>query len=179
MTIKGVGVPVDFELYARQGFPLQVHKKQLSICQDTVFTIPVPSSIYELTYIKIGDESFMNIYTIPGDTLKISLDLDIELAREDRISFDGYTSGICLYFEEKRKNWIETKGYDYYYDSTISLQSFTDKMDRNRENDLEFLAEYKSQNRLPGWFIETEKNNIIYETAGSKMSIIKYGCEDI
>lgn len=174
ISITSVSAPVDFEIYSRHTFPCNEFKKQAVINQDTNFIVSLPSNIYDLTFIKIGNDTYINIYTIPDDTLKISLNLDSELSREERISLVGSASDICRYFEAKRKNWIKTKGYDYYYDSTISLQSFTDKMDRNRDNDLKFLSEYKSENKLPDWFIDIEKNSIIYKTAGSKIGIISY-----
>jgi len=174
ISITKVSSPVDFEIYSRHTFPMNEFKKQAAINQDTNFIVSLPSNIYDLAFIRIGDDSYMNIFTIPNDTLKISLSLDGELSREDRISLEGSTSGIYWYYEAKRKNWMKTKGYDYYYDSTISLQSFTEKMDRNRISDLEFLSEYESENNLPAWFMDIEKNSILYLTAGSKLGIIYY-----
>jgi len=174
ISISSVDSPVDFELYSRHSFPMNEFNKREVINQDTTFIVSLPSNIYDLAFIRIGDDSYMNIFTIPNDTLKISLSLDGELNREDKISLEGSTSDIYRYYEAKRKNWMKTKGYDYYYDSTISLQSFTEKMDRNRISDLEFLSKYESENNLPAWFMDIEKNSILYLTAGSKLGIINY-----
>lgn len=173
-SITNVSSPVDFQVYSRHSFPASEFKKLAVINRDTNFIVSLPSNIYDLAFIKIGDDSYMNIYTIPNDTLKISLSLDGELSREERISLEGSASCLYQYYEAKRKNWMKTKGYDYYYDSTISLQSFTDKMDRNRISDLKFLSEYESENELPDWFMDVEKNSIIYQTALSKIGIINY-----
>ncbi len=174
ISISKVSAPTDLMIYSRHSFPRREFKKHFVINQDTGFQVSLPSNIHDLTFIEIGNDSYTNIYTIPDDTLKISLNLDSELSREERISLEGSASSICDYYEAKRKNWIETKGYDYYYDSTISLQDFAHKMDRNRDNDLKFLSEYSRENYLPDWFIDSEMNNIIYSTAGSKMGIVAY-----
>ncbi len=174
ISISSVDSRVDFEVYSRHFFPANEFKKRAVINQDTTFTVLLPSNIYDLAFISIGDDSYMNIFTVPNDTLKISLNLDSELSHEERISLEGSTSEIYQYYEAKRKNWMKTKGYDYYYDSTMTLQTFAEKMDRNRVNDLEFLSEYESKNYLPDWFLDIENNSIIYSTAGSKLGMIRY-----
>ena len=84
ISISKVSAPQDFMVYSRHAFPRREFKKHFVINQDTSFQVSIPSNIDDLTFIKIGNDSYTNIFTIPDDTLKISLDLDSELSREDK-----------------------------------------------------------------------------------------------
>ena len=166
--------PKYFEIYSRHTFPYKEFKYHVKINQDTIFVVALPSNLYDFSFIKIGDNQYTNIYTIPDDTLIIKLNLDSSLNREDKISFEGSSAEICYYFIEKMKNWKKTGGYNYYYDSTISISEFAEKVNKNRDNDLKFLNEYSEINDLPDWFVDIEKNSIIYLVASQKLSILNY-----
>ena len=166
--------PKHFEIYSRHTFPYQEFKYHEKINQDTNFVISIPSNLYDFSYIKIGDNHYNHIYTIPDDTLIVKLNLDSSLNREEKIKYEGSSAEICYYFIEKMKNWKKTKGYDYYYDSTYSISEYAEKLDNNQYNDLEFLNNYHQKNNLPEWFVQREKNEIIYRIASHKLGTLRY-----
>lgn len=166
--------PILLEIYSRHTFPYQEFRYHEKINQDTNFVISIPSNLYDFSFIKIGDTHYNNIYTIPDDTLIIKLNLDSNLNREARIKFEGSSADICYYFIEKLKNWKKTKGYDYYYDTAYSISKYAEKLDNNRDNDLEFLNNYHQKYNLPEWFVLEEKNDIIYHIASFKLGTLRY-----
>jgi len=165
--------PKLFEIYSRHTFPYQVFRYHVKINQDTNFVVALPSNLYDFSLIRIDNTDYMNIYTIPDDTLIVILNLDSRLNREERIKFEGSSAEICYYFIEKYKNWVKTKGYNYYYDSTYSISKYAEKLDNHQYNDLEFLNNYHQKNKLPEWFVQREKNVIIYSIASSKIGTLR------
>lgn len=166
--------PILLEIYSRHTFPYQEFKYNVKINQDTNFVVALPSNLYDFSFIEIGDNQYIDIYTIPDDTLIIKLNLDSILNREDKITFEGSPAEICYYFIEKMKNWKKTKAYDYYYDSTLSISEYAEKLDNNQDDDLEFLNNYHQKNNLPEWFVMKEKNEIIYRIASYKLGMLRY-----
>jgi len=166
--------PKLFEIYSRHTFPYQAFRYHEKINQDTNFVISLPSNLYDLSFIKIEDTHYLHNYTIPDDTLIVKLNLDSSLNREEKIKYEGSTAEICYYFIEKMKNWKKTGAYDYYYDSTISISDYAEKLDTNQYIDLEFLNNYHQKNNLPEWFVVRERNEIIYSIASYKLSTLKY-----
>lgn len=110
----------------------------------------------------------MNIYTPPNDTLN----LEINLHREKKIRLEGVSEMIYHYYIEKHNNWKKTKGYDYVYDSTMTIFEFAEKVNNHRDNDLMFLSQYLTKNNLPDWFIDIERSSIIYLVASQKLGIL-------
>lgn len=174
VSITNCESPTYFEIYSRHTFPFHEFKYNVNINKDTNFVISIPSNLYDFSFIKIGDNHYNHIYTIPDDTLIVKLNLDSSLKREEKIKFEGSSAEICYYFSEKMKNWKKTKAYDYYYDSTISISDYAEKLDKNQDNDLEFLNNYHQKNNLSEWFVMKEKNEIIYRIASYKLGMLRY-----
>lgn len=165
--------PTLLEIYSRHTFPSQEFRYNKKVYQDTNFVFDLPSNLYDLSYIKIKETHLFHNYTIPGDTLIVKLNLDSNLVGYEKIKYEGSSAEICDYFIAKIKNWVVTGAYDYYYDSTQPISEYTEKLDSNQHIDLEFLNNYHQKNTLPEWFVQRERNNIIYEIAGSKLRTLR------
>lgn len=169
IIVTNCETPTLIEIYSRHTFPYQAFKYNKKIYQDTNFVFALPSNLYDVSFIKIEETELLSNYTIPGDTLIVLLNLDSTLVGFDKIKYEGSAAEICDYFTAKRKNWVKTGAYDYLYDSTQPISEFTEKLDRNQHIDMEFLNNYHHENNLPEWFVQRERNNIIYEIAGFKI----------
>lgn len=176
INIKNCDTITDLSIYSRHALPYYEFKYYTEINGDTSFTITLPSNLYSLASFKIGGDSYSNLYTIPNDTLYIQLNLNDQLGRKEQIKLKGSSAEIINYYWAKFENWKITKGYDYYYDpkSSSSISEFAEKVNLNRDNDLKFLESYCMNHELPEWFVETEKANISYYVAGTKLGALTY-----
>ncbi|MCB0836458.1 MAG: hypothetical protein KDD63_20240 [Bacteroidetes bacterium] len=136
--------------------------------------------IYQLTFrvnsprpaiLYVDDEDF-EIFLVPGDTsLKVSMEVNPVTYQIDSLDFLGNTAGICNYFQDKsnkfyqvglrkNRNIIDSENFEY----------FSLKLDSMAAMELGFLAEQEIYHDLPEWFVDFEKNEVLYHKAYLKLS---------
>ncbi|WP_282040053.1 TlpA family protein disulfide reductase [Saccharicrinis aurantiacus] len=132
--------------------------------ERTAFVIPCdyPSEIY----IRIGDYSFTG-YLLPDDTLNVQIKFD-DNNDITKIRYKGRGKAFCDYYFHK----AESLGYN---DLRIPLnkgpqipEKISENVDTLMRNELNFLRNYSKKNKLPAWFVKTEKSQIIYLCNGFK-----------
>lgn len=117
------------------------------------------------------------LYTVPGDTLKINLDFDYNTVVYSSVSFAGNTEKINTYLLNKTQHFN-------YFDISIPASNFTspsfniyegsEKIDSMYNEELKYLSTYIEKIKLPDWFIEMERQNILYGKTSFKMGAIPY-----
>ena len=115
------------------------------------------------------------LFTIPNDTLKIYVDIDLGKNRQNSIKYDGKTKHINDYFLSKFKRFnypdIAIPAMNYTSPS-YSIYEGANKIDSLFNEEIKYFSTYENKSDLPDWFIEMEKLNLIYYNAGYKISSI-------
>jgi thiol-disulfide isomerase/thioredoxin len=116
------------------------------------------------------------LFALPCDTLKVNLDFDHKKEVYNSISFSG-ESAINTYLLNKTQHFN-------YFDISIPASNFTspsfniyegsEKIDSMYNEELKYFSAYIEKIKLPDWFIEMERQNILYGNASFKMSAIPY-----
>lgn len=116
----------------------------------------------------------ISIFLIPDSNLSVSLFYDSLSQEIDSVSFQGFTEGICNYYREKNTSLgrSQVRAFQTSMASPDLLQQarFFDSLARN---ELSFLLIRSDPNRLPSWFIDFEKNEILYQKAYLKLFTAK------
>lgn len=111
----------------------------------------------------INNESF-DIFIFPDSMLKAEVFASGE--HVDSLRFSGLTAKICNYYAQKNKyfesiNFKKTK-------NTLSSENATNyikKLDSLTKLEVEYLVKNQSALQLPSWFVDYEKNEILYQRA--------------
>ena len=128
---------------------------------------PRPAMLY------IDDEA-VRIFLIPGDTsLNISMRYIPERYQIDSLQFEGKTSRICEYFQAKTTTFehVHIRALRNTI-ATENLIHYGKKLDSLAARELGFLAEKEILFNLPDWFVNFERNEILYQKAYLKLSRI-------
>jgi len=136
--------------------------------EEDKIQIKVPCEYPSAVNIFIGENEFTG-FILPDDSLSISINLsDSSLINE--IRFDGKTGNICQYFWEKQRNL----GYQDLRTPLNMTSNNPKDILQNSDSLLHLELNYLNNNhlksKLPFWFIENEKNQIIYLCNDSKKS---------
>lgn len=159
-----------FQIQSRTVIPLGLENKQLIVPDDGTYKITLNSTHPFLGQLFLQNRRFP-LFTIPNDTLKIYIDLDLK----NSIKYEGKTEQINDYFLEKFKR------FDYpdiavpatnYTSPSFSIYEGAAKIDSLFNEEIKFFSAYENRSDLPDWFIEMEKLNLIYYKAGFKIAAI-------
>jgi len=149
---------------------------QTSKFEKTAFVLPkenkkqfvIPCEYPSLIHFYIGNNAFTG-FTYPADTLKIFVRMKNN-EQIDTIYFEGNTKEICDYYLVKKQHL-------HYQDLRLPLnqvalvpQKILHNTDSLMNNELTFFDDYLKNKNFPDWFIQTERNQIIYLCNGFKES---------
>ncbi len=120
----------------------------------------IPCEYPSLIHFYVGNNAFTG-FTYPADTLKIFVRMK-NTKETDTIYFEGITKEICHYYLKKKQQL-------QYQDLRLPLNQVAlvpneilQNTDSLMNNELTFLDNYLKNTILPDWFIQTERNQIIY-----------------
>ena len=120
------------------------------------------------------DDEVIRIFLVPGDT---SLDISMRYLPEkyliDSLQFEGKTARICEYFQAKTVKFehVHIRALRNTI-ATENLIHYGNKLDSLAARELGFLAEKEILFNLPDWFVNFERNEILYQKAYLKLSRI-------
>lgn len=113
-----------------------------------------------LVNIFIGNNRY-TAYTIPSDTLRVSVHIS-DSSQVQKISFEGNTKPVCDFFLAKQRDL----GYQDLRYPLGQASNNPDNILHNTDSlfvlELNYLKNYPNKSELPDWFIQTERNQIIY-----------------
>lgn len=126
---------------------------------------PRPAMIYI-------DDELLEIFLVPGDSsLYLSLQIDPETDLIDSLSFAGENASICTYLQSKSRRFQQAQlRANRNLVGATNFAAFAAKLDSMAARELAYLAEQEVFNTLPDWFVQFEKNDILYQKAYLKLS---------
>lgn len=143
-------------------------KKTFVLPKESKKQFVIPCEYPSLIHFYIGNKAFTG-FTYPTDTLKIFVRMK-NTERIDTIYFEGITKEICRYYQEKKQQL-------QYQDLRVPLnkvalapKEILHNTDSLMNNELTFLDNYLKNKILPDWFIQTERNQILYLCNSFKVS---------
>lgn len=117
------------------------------------------------------DDEAVEIFLVPDSNLHISSVYDWQNYKLDELAFEGYTAGICGYYHEKEERFGRQHVRAYrttaYADS---MQRHAHILDSLAIQELAYMLIRSAPNDLPDWFIDFEKNEILYQKAYLKLA---------
>ena len=118
------------------------------------------------------DDEVIEIFLVPGDTtLKVSIRANPLSYQIDSLDFEGEAAGICKYLRAKSDRFHQAQlrsSRNLVADDEFSV--FAAKLDSMAARELGFLAEQEIFATLPEWYVDFEKNDILYQKAYLKLS---------
>ncbi len=118
----------------------------------------------------IDEYLWLPVFLVPDDTLYMSFDLSDSSKIIQSISFKGKYASINNYKIKRYKKFKES-----FEDkcaalsrSNLSVMELQNAIDSVENIELHFLNNYLEKNTLPNWFINYERNQIIYRAAFDK-----------
>ncbi|MHA7111236.1 TlpA family protein disulfide reductase [Sunxiuqinia elliptica] len=103
----------------------------------------------------------INIYTLPNDTLEITIQLS-DAGKIENVHFQGKTRVFCDYFKQKQQQLGYQDLRVPLNQASTSPQEILNQTDSLMQLELNFLETYQQNHPLPKWFIDTEECQIIY-----------------
>lgn len=113
----------------------------------------------------------MEVFLVPDSTLTLSVFLNTSNFRPDSVAFEGYTAGICDYYQKKSRYFREVQSLRSR--NTLNSEdfaAFSAQLDAMAMESLDFLTRYDMQHQLPNWFFDFERSEILYQKAYLKLS---------
>jgi peroxiredoxin len=143
---------------------------ELTLKNKNSFALKYNISIPTQTDLIIDSKLWIPIFLIPGDTLFLTLDLFDKNKILNKIKFEGESASI---------NYYQTKRFEHFNESfenkcaelsrsDLSFIELQNSLDSITTVELNFLNSYLKKNSLPNWYINYERNQIIYRTAFDK-----------
>ena len=163
-----------FQIQSRTVIPWGLINKQLIIPSNGIYYITLNSTHPFLDHFYCQNRRFP-LFTIPNDTLKIYINLDLSKNRQNSIEYSGKTKGINDFYLEKfmRFNYPDIAvPASNYISPSYSIYEGAEKIDLLFNEEKKFFSSYKNKSDLPDWFNEMEKMNLYYHNAGFKLSVI-------
>ncbi|MCI4666680.1 MAG: hypothetical protein MRZ79_00865 [Bacteroidia bacterium] len=168
-----VGLEETPEVYGRFNNILE-GRKQIVAARDIdsfrlklIFRVnsPRPATIYV-------NEEALDVILLPGDT---SLKIQLNFAKEDGslsdVYFNGESASMAYYHLDKRKKLKQQNiRASRHVVLTQGFGNYSKAVDSMAARELVFLVEQEVFNTLPAWFVEFEKNEILYQKAYLKLS---------
>lgn len=117
------------------------------------------------------DDEAIEIFLVPDSNLYIQSVYDWDNFKLSALTFEGYTAGICDYYREKRKKF--GRQHVRAYRTTVyadSLERHAHILDSLAIQELAYMLIRSAPNNLPDWFIDFEKNEILYQKAYLKLA---------
>lgn len=146
----------------------QVEARQVSR-EEFRLTFRVNSPRPALLYI---DEMPVEVFLIPGDTtLRVQAAPPDSFGQLSEVVFSGNTASLCQYYRLKRDHFQQQ-----HLRNRRSILSANDvvqygnRLDSMAARELAFLAEQEVYASLPDWFVNFEKNEVLYQKAYLKLS---------
>jgi len=118
----------------------------------------------------INDEA-IEIFLVPDSALALTVTYDWNESSLSVPSFTGYTSGICRYYVEKAQRF--GRQHVRAYRTTAfddSLERHAHVLDSLAVQELAYILIRSTANQLPDWFVDFEKNEILYQKAYLKLT---------
>jgi thiol-disulfide isomerase/thioredoxin len=163
-----------FQIQSRTVIPWRLENKQLVVPKDGIYNLTVNSTHPFLDLLFCQNRRYP-LFTIPNDTLKVYIDLDLSKNLQNSIKYEGKTGLINDFYIEKFKRFN-------YLDIIIPAQNFlspsysiyegAEKTDSLFNEEKKFLLNYKKRSELPLWFTEFEKLNLYYHNVNFKLGAI-------
>lgn len=116
-------------------------------------------------------------YVIPGDTLKITCNLDPDLNENEAIKIEGVFGIISDYFSKKHDilgYWEISQPLTEFANIKYPLERAIFLTDSLFQSEAAFLDDYNNRNKLPNWFYEILKSDIDYFKVAYRPSIIGF-----
>ncbi len=117
------------------------------------------------------DDEALEIFLVPDSNLHIKATYHRDSFKLENLSFQGYTAGICRYYLEKGgrfgRQHVRAYRTTAYADS---LRQYAHILDSIAIQELAYLLIRSAPNNLPDWFIDFEKNEILYQKAYLKLA---------
>lgn len=117
------------------------------------------------------DDEAVEIFLVPDSSLYLAGIYDWDDLKLDSLTFEGYTAGICDYYIEKGMRFGRQHVRAYrttaYADS---LERHAHVLDSLAIQELAYMLIRSAPNQLPDWFIDFEKNEILYQKAYLKLA---------
>lgn len=132
-------------------------------CLDFRVNSPRPALIY------IEGEA-IEIFLVPDSTLHIKVLLDSD-GSLDSIDFSGKTAQICQYYHKKNEAFQNAKlRTSRNVVNSQNLLTYSKLLDSLTQVEYRFLDSQKIVYHLPEWFVDFEKNEMLYQKAYLKLS---------
>lgn len=108
----------------------------------------------------LSPDSLLNVHVFPG-----------RAGDWDSLRFDGFTAGICRYYRNKANQF--ERAHLRAYRNIVggdSLARMAQRLDSLAIQELGWLLLRSTPDSLPSWFLDFEKNEILYQKAYLKLS---------
>lgn len=122
----------------------------------------------------VGDSIF-HCFVAPNDTTTVQL--SFTNSAKPLLSFKGTTAPFNQYFQAKSKRlgYINMNmQFEYLRHDNMDMRKFKQEVLKISKREKRFLETYSKKHPLPGWFVELEKAEIEYLTAGYLLQIPSY-----
>ncbi len=172
IEIKNCNDTTRFNIFSVSIIPFNFSKLNLIATEDSIFEVLMKSTRPFLGKLYIHNSTFP-VYTIPKDTLEICIDLGFK--DSIAIEYKGKTKSINDYFLYK----FRKLKYDdialpatNYTSPSYSIYEGANNIDSLFNIEKSFLSEYNKITVLPNWFVELEKNELLYYNASFKTDAV-------
>jgi thiol-disulfide isomerase/thioredoxin len=161
-------------IYETSFSPTKGSWDSIRIKRNGTYYLRIEIILPDFVELNIGNNTSFQTYLIPGDTLLINLnqvaDNNHKIATHYSITNDIYNYCQDKYNKfgfyeigrsQRRKEWFIFNLTNHQY------STYCKEVDSLKNLNIDFLEHYRGH--LPKWFIDIEKNNIIYNAATCKL----------
>lgn len=156
--------------YAVQGTFNNVIEGQRKIVQSDsdsagVYALPFEVNSPRQATVYVEGEA-IEIFIIPDSTLTVKVELNPQGGNIDSISFAGATASMCKYYRLKNHLFGNAKlKSSKHTANTENLLAYSKVLDSLTQIEDNFIDKMQAEMKLPNWFSNFEKNELMYEKA--------------
>ena len=161
--------------YAVQGTFNNVIEGQRKVVQSGtdsagIYALPFEVNSPRQATVYVEGEA-IEIFIIPDSTLTLQVQLNPQGGTLDSITFTGATAQICKYYRLKNQVFGSSKLKSIKHTAhSESLREYGKMLDSLTQKEDTFIDKMREEMKLPTWFCDFEKNELMYQKAYLKRS---------
>lgn len=167
---KSLTDTIDVKAYAHTIIPYGTTQSELlRIKNEGNYYLTLKIDRPAKSHLEIGNDEY-NVLFLPNDTSRIELN---PKQSKIEINFSGPGSSINAYYLERKNSFRYTdiiRVFGKTASGSSTYNSIKNAVDSIANRELIFLKNYKASHSLPKWFLDYERAEIIYSSAGYKVT---------